>query len=295
MTTADHPALFSASDKASLAAQRKYFRLLRLQLLLLIAASLSGSIAQAVSPTIQRPLSVATTVILAVGLVLMLILRAQRYDNVWFDCRAVAESVKTSAWRYMMQVPPYDQADSNADARFVNELAEIIKARPRVHGHLAGLAVGQKQISDSMRGTRSVPIDERKRIYLQERLIDQKTWYERKAQANRSSASRWFWSGITIQVLALALAILQSAFGSAPINPVPILMTLAAAFVAWTQARRHEELTQSYDLAAQELSALEGLYPHVSDPKTFQAFVSHVEDAISREHTLWRARRISSW
>jgi hypothetical protein len=293
MTTTDYPALFSASDKASLRAQAAYLRILWAHLFSLVLAGITARIAGAVDPSSYRMLANATAVILAVGLLLMWVLRATRYEKLWFDCRAVAESVKTAAWRYMMQAPPYDRAENegHADTGFLKDLGNIQEARPGVSAHLAGLVSGATQISDAMRRTRVLPLDERKKIYLRDRLVDQKTWYEDKARTNRSSASVWFWTVAGLQGVALCLAIVQSDAPLLSIDPVPTIMAVAAAFVAWTQAKRHDELTQSYSLAAQELSSLEALAPRVSDPKSFQAFVNQVEGAISREHTLWMARR----
>jgi SMODS and SLOG-associating 2TM effector domain 3/SMODS and SLOG-associating 2TM effector domain 1 len=302
MTVAEYPALFSASDKAALAAQRTYLRLVGWQLALWVVPPVTAILAiGGSSSTVSGWWSFAAALSpssITISLALTLILRVQRYEKVWFDCRAVAASVKTVTWRYMMQAPPYnaDKNDIDVDAEFLNELTEIRKARPGVAAHIVGQTSSTTEISDSMRKIRALPLDERKTIYISARLLDQKTWYENRARANRSSASRWFWGIVIIQMIALSLAsavaILQFTHGPSSINLlVSLFTTLAATFVAWTQTKRHEELKQSYALAAQELSDLEALEPHVSDPKSFQAFVTQVEEAISREHTMWRARR----
>ena len=287
------PALYSSSSRASAGAQRKYLFLIRAQLFLLILASAGGSIAAVVGPSRSRQVSILTAIFLALSLVLMWILRVQRYEKIWFDCRAVAESVKTATWRYMMQVPPYDwdQESTNLDSKFIRELMEIREARPGIDSHLAGFSSGATEISEYMRKTRVLTLNDRRRIYLQERLQDQKKWYEDETRTNRTFASVWFWSISTMQALALVLAIVNAATGPWSINTVSIIMTLAAAFVAWTQVKRHDELIQPYGLAAQELSALEALESHASEPKRFQEFVTQVEEAISREHTMWCARR----
>jgi len=293
MTREDYPALFSSSSKASASAQKKYLCLMRAQLFLLTVASATASIAVAVGPSRSRQVSILTAIFLALSLLLMWILRVQRYERIWFDCRAVAESVKTATWRYMMRVPPYDLDNdgANLDTRFIKELMEIREARPGIDSHLAGLSSGATEISEYMRKTRVLPLEDRRKIYLRDRLQDQKKWYEDKTRANRTFASVWFWSISAMQALALILAIINAAVGPYSINIVSIIMTLATAFVAWTQVKRHDELIQPYGLATQELSALESLECHVSEPKQFQEFVTQVEEAISREHTMWCARR----
>jgi hypothetical protein len=230
---------------------------------LLVLASAAGSIAAVVAPGSSRHFSILTAIFLALSLVLMWILKVQRYERIWFDCRAVAESVKTATWRYMMQVPPYDSDDkgANLDTKFIKELKEIREARPGIDSHLAGFSSGVTEISEYMRKT-----------YLRDRLRDQRKWYEDKTRTNRRFGSVWFWSISAMQALALTLAIINAATGPWSINIVPVIMTLATAFVAWTQVRRHDELIQPYGLAAQELGALESLESHVFEPNKFQEF-----------------------
>lgn len=170
MTNADYPALFSSSSKVSASAQRKYLCLMRTQLSLLILASASGSIAVAVGPSRGRQVSILTAIFLALSILLMWILRVQRYEKIWFDCRAVAESVKTATWRYMMHAPPYDSDDvgANLDTRFIKELIEIREARPGIDSHLAGFSSGGTEISEYMRKIRVLPLNDRRKIYFRE-------------------------------------------------------------------------------------------------------------------------------
>jgi hypothetical protein len=259
----------------------------------LVLASAAGGAAAAVAPNSSRNFSILTAIFLALSLVLMWILKVQRFEGVWFDCRAVAESVKTASWRYMMQVAPYDSGDegANLDSKFIKELREIREARPGIDSHLSGFSTGGTEISEYMRKTRGLPLNDRRNFYLRDRLQDQRKWYEDKTRTNRGFGSVWFWSISAMQALALTLAIINAATGPWSMNIVPVIMTLATAFVAWTQIKRYDELIQPYGLAAQELSALESLESHASDPERFQEFVTQVEEAISREHTMWCARR----
>jgi len=103
----DYPELFYTSDRAAIEAQTTYLRLQKIYLSLLALASITSSASIFNEHLGRLLLSTTLTIFLAVRLVLMWIIRAQRYDKIWFDCRAVAESVKTSAWHYMMQTPPY--------------------------------------------------------------------------------------------------------------------------------------------------------------------------------------------
>lgn len=293
MTRKDYPALFSASDMASATTQNEYFRLLGLQLLLLVVASGLDSVVPMATPSFRRTFSLGTAVVLAVSVILMWILLAKRSEKIWFDCRAVAESVKTTTWRYLMHAPPYESGANhvNVDAQFLSDLSEIRRARPGIDEYLAGADAGAAEITDYMRRVRALPVGKRREFYLQERLLDQRTWYEDKARACRRSKVVYFWVVASLQVIALTIAMVQSAVDLGPISVVSILMTIVATCLAWAQAKRYEDLVNSYALASQELRVLESLAPHLSDVTGFQRFVADVEDAISREHTMWSARR----
>ena len=65
----------------------------------------------------------------------------------------------------------------------------------------------------------------------------------------------------------------------------------AAAAAAWTQMRQHRTLAAAYGLAAQELTLSRPLLEHVDDEAEWSRAVADAEDAISREHTTWLARR----
>ena len=55
--------------------------------------------------------------------------------------------------------------------------------------------------------------------------------------------------------------------------------------------KRHSELAQTYALAAQDLGELEAIAMDIAEEEEFLALVEQVEDTISREHTMWCARR----
>jgi hypothetical protein len=103
-------------------------------------------------------------------------------------------------------------------------------------------------------------------------------------------AAVWFWTTLGLQVAALTFAILK-ADGIAPFSPAGVIMTVAAGATAWNQAKRHEELSASYSLAAHELADLKTLLTSCADESGFVLLIEDIEEAISREHTMWRARR----
>jgi hypothetical protein len=239
----------------------------------------------------QQDLSLLATLSLAAGLIVMWIARARRYEKIWFDCRAIAESVKTTAWRYAMRGRPFiDAAPGEIDPAFLAALREIRETWPGLESHFISVT-DAPEITTQMRDLRASALDERRAFYLRARVRDQRQWYETKGVLNRCRASQWFWAVVLLQAGALLLAILQLGYGMGRIGLISPLMTIAAVVVAWSQARRHDELVQSYGLAAQELRSLEALANSVTTEDAFRDYVEQAEEAISREHTMWCARR----
>jgi len=287
----DYPALFRSSDTVSLAAQRTYLCIQRVYLLCLVFSGLCEAVTRLTGAALATWLDSIVAVVLVTGLLLLWVSRARRHQEIWFDCRAVAESAKTATWRYMMRVPPFQDATS-ADALFISELREIRNARPGFRKSLAGaLDASADEISGHMRKAREMSLDSRKRFYRNARLRDQRQWYSGKSNAHSRAASRWFRAVLVLHAMAIGLAIVKAVIGGIPIDIVSILVTFAVAVVAWNRTKRNEGLAQAYSLAAQELGELEALSDGICAEGDFAEFVEQVEEAISREHTMWCARR----
>lgn len=287
----DYPALFRASEQAA----QRYEKLLlvtqSIQLGSLVLGSLASSVVLMAPDGLEPWLYVTTAVCLFAGLLFTWVARAMNYESMWFDCRAVAESVKTATWRFVVCALPFDGSQHDRTI-FITKLREIRKARPEAAPKLAGkLEAAVGEITAGMEEIRPLPAPERLRFYLHERAHNQRVWYTSKANQHANSATWWFWGVLILQALAVYAAVIVAVFGPLRVDIVVILVTLAAIGIAWDQSRRNTELARTYSLAAQELSALESLAPQTDIEKRFSQYVDQVEDAISREHTLWCARR----
>jgi hypothetical protein len=69
------------------------------------------------------------------------------------------------------------------------------------------------------------------------------------------------------------------------------LATVAAAAVVWHPTRDLETLAEAYSIASHELSLVKERIPMPHSEGDWTEFVRDAEQAIPREHTLWRARR----
>src|SRR5437879_546805 len=107
MGPSDYPSLFLAADGASRSGQRWYRLLIGTELVLVVLAA-GLSVAYGLVPDSGKAaVAVGVAVAMAASLVSRLTSRWRRDDKKWFDGRAVAESVKTESWRYMMRIEPF--------------------------------------------------------------------------------------------------------------------------------------------------------------------------------------------
>jgi SMODS and SLOG-associating 2TM effector domain 1/SMODS and SLOG-associating 2TM effector domain 3 len=287
----DYPALYRAADVASRRARMAHTRLVGAELALLVGAALIGA-AQSLLPGAgsgwERSLP---AVLLVAALIAKLSNRLQRFDEHWFDGRAVAETVKSATWRYAMSVRPYDGDGTQPDITLGEALREALAARPALAAHLHRLPAGRLQVvTERMRQTRLMPPEQRRGFYLTARVDDQEAWYAGKSRANARSATVWFWVSLLFEGLALAAAIMLAVTGFT-VDLVGPLAAITAAATAWTQLGRHDELAKSYGLAAHELMLLHSRLELAETEEAFRQGVEETESAISREHTMWMAKR----
>src|SRR5215470_4817336 len=98
----DLPALHNAASSASMRAQKRYLAFFFSTLVLMIV----GSTLSAVSLSNQNYRSLKAFLAgtaFGMSLIVTAALKTKRYEKDWYGGRAIAESVKTLAWRYMMQ------------------------------------------------------------------------------------------------------------------------------------------------------------------------------------------------
>ncbi len=291
MSEDSYPSLYRCANSASLKAQSTYLLFHKVYLGSLVLGSLISALTAIGSQAINTCLYTGIAVILVVGLLIMWALRTRQDDKIWFDGRAIAESVKTATWRFMMRTKPFHE-DNNAESLFLADLKEIREARPHLGKHLAAtMSADGAAITDFMKGKRSFGLKERLSFYASARIRDQKAWYANKAKSNADSGAKWFWAISFLQITIVALAIIQAVSRGLGVNPIPIVTTCAAAVAAWSQMKRHDELAQSYALAAQELEEIETIASNQVSEEEFSQLVEQAENSISREHTMWCARR----
>lgn len=282
------PGLFQSADQASQKAQSAYYNWLRSYLILLIAAT----IVPFFWPRDQYA-AIGSTMLFLITLAILIFLRVKRPDHVWYNGRAVAESVKTRAWRWMMKAEPYqDCSDVEAVSKhFISDLKAILSQNHSLSEVFETNVGVQDPISEVMAGIRSKTVEERFEIYKQQRIDNQSQWYAQKSVHNKNRARQWFCLSVALHCTAIVL-LLYRIFNPTISLPIEVIATAATAALTWLQAKKHNEQNSSYALAAHEIVLLKGEALSVNTEKDLSEFVLNSESAFSREHTQWVARKL---
>jgi SH3-like domain-containing protein len=282
------PPLHDAASESSLAAQQRFLRATRLQLASLVLSAFGGVLTLKHGHTKIGP--VVALIGFAIALAVRAFLRTTQPAKAWYEGRAAAESVKTLAWRYAVGGHPFvvGMSEDDAGQLFIARCREIL----RDLSTLDFAATGETQITAEMRALRSAALDERKAAYSTGRLEDQRAWYSEKATWNRKRRDNWQLSLAAFEAFGL-LAAISLVAGWIHISLLGLAAACAAAAAAWLQTRQHEQLATAYALTAQELANVKDLVRHSprDDDESWAVFVQDAEEAISREHTMWRASR----
>jgi hypothetical protein len=282
----DYPALFLDADAGSNLYQAKFLRLIRWEYLtLILAAVFSMSFLNGVIYYLIY------AGVFFIGL-LILVSRAQsKPEQWWYRCRALAESVKTLTWRYMMHAAPFSGDDVRAKRTFRDELHEMFQENNETAKQITNDYSGKHQITKAMEGVRAMSRDDRMAYYLKHRVDEQRAWYNRKSTANRDWASRWIWVSSAAYILAAGMVLTRIAFPDWRYWPIEPLIVIAASVVGWMQIKRFNELAAAYTVAAHEIGLIRPKADAVTNDDEFSEFVNDAEKAFSREHILWIARQ----
>lgn len=290
MKAEDYPATFIAADTACRNAQRTHFAFFLVNAGAALLAAVFTALSGVLPPPWRSGLSYAAAFLLAGAVMMLWLSRARRDEQAWFDCRAIAESLKSSSWRFMMRAVPFAGLDTAAArGKFAEQVGRIRAARPGVAALIGRHAdVAQPDVTALMVETREGGFEDRRARYLQDRVLDQRRWYQQKSQQAEATRNRYFWLVAALQMGAVGVALVQwRPYG---VNIIGLVVALTATLTAWTQARRHSDLAQAYALAAQELGELQARVELADTEARLGDAVAGFEAAVSREHTMWMAR-----
>lgn len=280
----EFPSLYRSANELSIRSQSKFFSALLIHLLaLVIAAILSVVNIPHWSVAMLQIISLLTALGCSIFLFIV------RPERLWYGARAVAESIKTVSWRYICKAEPFHE-DNIAKKVFNQKLRSIIDQNKDVCKVLTEY-LNEAQVTEKMQSIRSKTLMDRKDIYLNYRIEDQHSWYATKSKFNKMKARHLILLLILINIFAVFCAFLRLIYIDVVFWPTDIFVAIAAGLLSWIQAKRFSELAASYSLASFEISIIKGEADQPTNEKDFSKFVSDTENAFSREHTQWIARK----
>lgn len=288
------PGLYQASDKASLTAQSTYKNIIAYDLItMIIAAALAIYNYQSTDPKLL--VYIISCFFLLAGLVMTIIVKTKKYEDTWYQGRALAESCKTLTWRFITCSEGFEVGVKIETAKiaFLRRLKELGLEFKDLNKNLNAKTLTLPNISEEMLRLRNLNTHERKEYYILHRIQNQKKWYATKAEFNKDKYNFWFVVIIFSQAIALACAIYLIKSPESNWNFIGLFTTISACALSWLQLKQHQELKQAYTTAAQELNFILESASSVTNENKLSAFVLDSENAISREHTLWLAQKRS--
>ena len=122
MNESEFPALYEAADTASKNAQRYFLLALGANLIALVVAA-----ALTVADFHDWLFAFTQSIVLIAGLFITIYLAVRQPQKIWYGTRALAESIKTVTWRYVMRAEPFDVADMAARGLFIDSVRKIFE------------------------------------------------------------------------------------------------------------------------------------------------------------------------
>lgn len=282
----DFPAIYRAANENSRDGQRRFLTSMRIRLAALIVAAGFGAITIRAGTADLAGLVTASA--FGISLVAELYLFRAKPERGWYDGRAAAESTKTLTWRFIVGGRPFGKGalgDQEAEELLLDRFNQIANDLNGIH--LVPIEDGE-QITATMRQARGLPLEQRRELYREDRINDQCAWYASKARWNQARANWWSVALASLEVAGLTGAVLKAA-AVVNVDLLGLVGALVAAGAAWIQTKQYQNLSSAYAVAAQELGGIRARMDWPSNEDEWSHFVDQAEDAISREHTLWRA------
>jgi SMODS and SLOG-associating 2TM effector domain 1/SMODS and SLOG-associating 2TM effector domain 3 len=288
---------FTQSDTISVNSQKKYMRAFKGTIIPLIVAAGINCITSLISENFKMLiliLNIGIIISIIISIFYSIVVHLSKLQKFWYEGRAVAESIKTMSWKYLNCVTPFenDQDSKKVENQFINDLRYILET---YHEILEHINCSNKHdpviITTEMKEFRKIAWVDKKDIYLNQRIKKQRDWYLSKTKINSTHKNKWFAVAVILQVLSLLSIFYVVENSSVSSNLVGFFASASTSIVSWIQVKRYQELQQAYSTTALELDIIYHQGTQIEFEDDFLKFVEDAEKAISREHTLWIARR----
>lgn len=291
MKLEDYPSYYRASDKASQSSQCRYIWLFITEILVLIFGS-GLTIYNFSQEESKLIFYIISGLLFLIGIVITVVQKLMKFDSLWYQGRALAESCKTITWRYVTCSEEFNNLidDITAKEFFLNKIEKLSKEFEFLNKHLDKDLLIEPIITSKMEKIRIQSLSDRKKYYLKERINEQKKWYSKNAKENQKKSNSWYWINILSYILSIGCIVFLILNPNSNWNFIGLFTTISTSIISWTQLKQFQNLNQAYTTASIELNLIAELYDDNSTEEEFSKFVLDSENAISREHTTWLAQ-----
>lgn len=283
------PTIFKTLDANAIKARRLFFRLLILDviLLILIPASILSTSFYISSITFRVIPILPIFIVFCINIVWP----TPTLVKNWQTLRSAAESVKKEYMIYSVACPPYQiKNDQYSKEKLISNIDKILEEVKEKPANLSPKESNNLYFTELGRKLRSSEFDLRVKYYLKNRLEDQINWYSTKSNRNSSSDSHYKVLMFLFLIVSALVAFYTSVFQYSLVGAVDIMVAIILGLQTYGNASRFSELAITYNNILFELESCKASMQVESEEK-FCEFVLKIENAISREHSVWSFKR----
>ena len=282
----DFPGIYKEANDISIKTQKDYLLILKIFLTLLLISAVIFSYFSNI-----WEIRLVNAILSLILLTLSFVFYFFNFQGAWYSARAVAESIKTICWRYATRADPYNCNDDEARDHLIETIKHIVDMNLEFKKHLSAKYSSLEQLPETMAQIRSLSQAERLEYYFVNRVIEQRDWYGNKSKENNTKAVTFYAVLILISLLLSVLLFIDLDKSNTIKYPIDILLSLISIFFTWVQTRKYRELDKSYALAAYEIGFIASQKHKINTEEKLSTYVMNSENAFSREHTQWLARK----
>jgi hypothetical protein len=276
------PATFTAAEAASGRGQKRFKLFTAASLVLLTVAAACGIWESPIAGAIAA-------VAFGASFTMSAWVVTRDMQDAWYDGRALAESAKSLTYKYAVGGAPFEVGNPTATERWATSVADIVGELRRLQTVIEPAAASLYG-DTALQALRAAPLARRIGIYREERLEGQRRWYATRSRDHRETAQRWQVAAGVLQLVGVLGAVLK-AFDLLHFDLLGLCAAAAAAAVAWLQAGDYVMTARAYEVTTLDISTSLSRLDAVDTEETWATFVADAEQAMSREHTMWTARR----
>jgi hypothetical protein len=280
-----YPTIIYNCDNVAIKSKKKYLFLIGLDIYLMVLAVLVSLFYNFNTFLI----GFIIFILVLSSFIISFIILKQSYDKLWFAGRAICESVKSLTWLFVIGTPPFniEKEISHVDHLYIDRIKELLKQYPNIYSFLGS----ENYITAYMKEIRNYNFEDKKAIYIKYRIKEQQDWYTSRCEYNRNKSILFNYFIIFAQVIAIIFIVIAITNPNVTIHIFGLFTSVAIGVLSWQQLKEFRQLANSYGLASQELIMILEESDHIKNLLDLAYFVDDSENAISREHVMWLARK----